>query len=262
MEKFIYKNSLDITTLKASMQNFSYKKHAHEEYALGVTLKGIQKYNLDGHSKASYKNGVVLFNPEQVHDGQAGSTDDSLEYVMLYIKPKLFLEAIDKKDIVRFSSPIVYEQKLRNDILNLTSSILNQKDEALSSELFLNLMDNFTKEKILASYKSENNLVKKAKEIIYYELDDILDLETISNELNLTKFQFIRLFKANTGITPYQYFLSCKITNAKKYLEETRDLYATVVEFGFSDLSHLNKHFKNIYGVTAYEYLQSLNRKR
>jgi len=32
-------------------------------------------------------------------------------------------------------------------------------------------------------------------------------------------------------------------------------LYATVVEFGFTDLSHLNRHFKRIYGVTAYEYI-------
>lgn len=40
MEKFEYKNALGITALKASMSKFSYKKHAHEEYAVGVTLRG------------------------------------------------------------------------------------------------------------------------------------------------------------------------------------------------------------------------------
>lgn len=41
-----------------------------------------------------------------------------------------------------------------------------------------------------------------------------------------------------------------------------KDLYATVVEFDFSDLSHFNRHFKRVYGSTAYKYnmnYQSIN---
>lgn len=97
MEKFEYKNKLGITALKASMSKFSYKKHAHEEYAVGVTLRGIQEYNLDGVLQTSYKNGVMLFNPEQIHDGNAGHYKEGLDYVMLYIKPELFLEGLEKK---------------------------------------------------------------------------------------------------------------------------------------------------------------------
>lgn len=37
------------------MNKFSYKKHAHEEYAVGVTLRGVQEYNLDGVLQTSYK---------------------------------------------------------------------------------------------------------------------------------------------------------------------------------------------------------------
>lgn len=48
MEKFNYKKSADILALSASISEFTYKKHCHEEYAIGVTLRGIQQYNLDG----------------------------------------------------------------------------------------------------------------------------------------------------------------------------------------------------------------------
>lgn len=255
MDKFTYRNKFGITALSASMSKFSYKKHAHEEYALGVTLKGVQEYYLDGCSQASYKNGIMLFNPEQVHDGNARHYQDGLDYVMIYIKPKLFLEALGKKDIVKFTKPIVYEKKLKNDILNLSTAILNDSPESLCSELYLNLTENFTSEDFTLNYKNETQLIKKAKEFLYYDLQDILNLDDISKELNLSKFQFIRIFKANTGITPYQYFLNCKTIHAKKYLDITKDLYGTVVEFGFSDLSHLNRHFKRVYGVTAYEYI-------
>lgn len=71
MEKFIYKKSAGITALSASIHEFSYKKHAHEEYAIGVTMRGIQRYNLDGSLQMSYPQGVMLFNPEQAHDGRA-----------------------------------------------------------------------------------------------------------------------------------------------------------------------------------------------
>lgn len=255
MDKFIYKNKLDITVLSAKISKFTYKKHAHEEYTLGVTLKGIQEYNLEGTSQSSYKNGVMLFNPEQVHDGNAGSYKDGLDYVMLYIKPKLFLEALEKKEIVKFTKPIVYEEKLKNDILNLSYSILNNKDMALCNELYLNLMNNFTSKDFSLDYTNETAFIKKVKEIMYYNLDEVLDIDEISKELNISKFQFIRIFKANTGITPYQYFLNCKIIHAKKHLEITKDLYGTIIEFGFTDLSHLNRHFKRVYGLTAFEYL-------
>jgi len=202
----------------------------------------------------------MLFNPEQLHDGQSGERKEDLDYVMLYIKPELFLEAIGKKEILKFSSSIVYNERLKQDIINLASAILQEKDESLCSELLLNLTDNFEKKDFIIDYKKENLTIKKAKEMIYYELDNILNLDEISKELGLSKFHFIRMFKANTGLTPYQFFLNCKLIHARKYLELTQDLYATVVEYAFTDLSHLNRHFKRVYGVTAYEYLISLNK--
>ncbi|RXJ69342.1 AraC family transcriptional regulator [Halarcobacter ebronensis] len=259
MENFIYKNKIGITSLFANIEKFSYKTHAHEEYALGVTLNGIQKYKLEGVPLKSYKNGVMLFNPEALHDGQAGDKNETLNYMMIYIKPELFLQAIGEKDIVKFPSSIVYNEKLKQDVLNLSSSILHEKDEALCNELLLNLADNFSPKYFVIDYKQENKLIKKAKEMIYYELDNVLDLEYISKELNMTKFEFIRIFKANTKITPYQFFLNCKLIHAKKYLEETKDIYATIVEYGFTDISHFNRHFKKMYGTTAYKYLLSLN---
>lgn len=255
MDKFIYKNKLGITALRASINKFSYKKHAHEEYAIGVTLKGIQDYTLDGSSQISHKNGIMLFNPEQVHDGKARHYKEGLDYVMLYIKPKLFLEPLEKKNIIKFHSPIIYNNQIQQDILNLNSAILNQENEMFCSELYLNLIDNFSSKDFLQEYRNENEFIKKAKELIYYELDNVLNLEQIAQEFNISKFKFIRIFKSNTGITPYQYFLNVKLNHSKNYLENTQDLYATVVEFGFTDLSHFNRHFKRVFGITAYEYI-------
>ncbi|WP_018704775.1 AraC family transcriptional regulator [Anaeromusa acidaminophila] len=258
MERFIYKKSADITALSASFTDFTYKKHCHEEYALGVTLRGIQDYNLNGSFCSSYESGVMLFNPEQIHDGRAHDSS-GLDYVMLYIEPKLFLDILGKKDVVRFTSPVVYNQVLRNSILNLSRAIQSGEDEALCSELLLSLVDNFNQANVLTEYKRDNKLVNKAKEMIYSKMDDVMSLDEMCKEFSLSKFQFIRLFKAYTGISPYQYFLFCKVNHVKQLLEKNKDIYSAVVECGFVDLSHLNKHFKKIYGITAFEYQSHLN---
>jgi AraC-like DNA-binding protein len=259
MEKFIYKKSSDITVLSASFTDFTYKKHCHKEYAFGVTLRGIQQYNLDGSLHSSYKNGVMLFYPEQTHDGRAHDKT-GIDYVMLYIDPILFLQLLQKKDIVRFSSPILYNQALQKSILHLSSAILSEQDEALCSELLLSLVENFTLTNICTTYyKKDNMLIKKAKEMIYYKLENVLKLDEICKEFAMSKFQFIRLFKANIGISPYQYFLFCKVNRAKQLLEKNKDIYSAIAECGFVDLSHLNKHFKRVYGITAFEYKSHLN---
>lgn len=258
MDKFIYKKSAGITALSASITDFRYKKHSHQEYAIGVTLRGIQEYNLDGSLQLSYQNGVMLFNPEQTHDGMAHD-EEGLDYVMLYIDPQLLLDVTEKKDIIRFSTPIIYNYKIKQKILNLSNAILSEKDEAYCSELLLSLTDSLIQTNLSTDYKKDNDLISKAKDILHTSLEDVLKLDEICKELNVSKFQFIRLFKAHTGITPYQYFLNCKIELAKRLIEKNRDIYSAVAECGFVDLTHLNKHFKSVYGTTAFEYISHLN---
>ncbi|MEH7294690.1 AraC family transcriptional regulator [Priestia megaterium] len=258
MDKFIYKKSAGVTALSASLTDFTYKKHAHQEYAIGVTLRGIQHYNLDGSLHLSYQNGVMLFNPEQAHDGMAHDKT-GLDYVMLYIEPKLLLEVIEKKDIVRFSNPIVYNHRLEQRIVSLANAILSEKDEILCSELLLSLTDSLVQTDFSTDFKKDNALIRKAKDILHTNLENVLKLDEICKELDLSKFQFIRLFKAHTGISPYQYFLNCKIERAKQLIEKNRDIYVAVAECGFVDLTHLNKHFKSVYGTTAFEYMSHLN---
>ncbi|GGC89392.1 hypothetical protein GCM10011382_19570 [Vreelandella lutescens] len=61
-----------LTVLKAAIEDFSYDRHAHEEYAFGVTLAGRQDFFSGGQFHRSPPGNVILFNPEEVHDGHSG----------------------------------------------------------------------------------------------------------------------------------------------------------------------------------------------
>jgi len=258
MNKFVYKKSSEITVLSASIDDFKYKKHAHEEYALGVTLRGVQQYHLNGSFHSSYKNGVMLFNPEQPHDGMS-QNKSGIDYVMIYIDPLKFCEILGTKKMPMFSSPIVYDQGLQNKILDISSTVFNDMDDALCNEKLSDLAV-YLKPAISEGIRKDIVLIEKVKEIIQSNLTEIISLDKISCELGISKFQLIRIFKSTTGISPYQYFLNMKVEKAKKIIESSGDVYLAVEGCNFVDLTHLNKHFKSCYGITAYEYARSVNR--
>ena len=260
MDQFICKKAAGITVLSASMPDFTYKKHAHQEYAIGVTLRGIQHYHLNGSLQLSHPGGIMLFNPEQTHDGMAHD-EKGLDYVMLYIDPQLLLEVTGKKDMVRFPKPILYDKRLEQKIRSLSQAVLSEQNEALCSELLLSLADNLVQTDLSPEYGKDNEIIKKAKEMLHGSLEGILALDEISRELGLSKYQFIRAFKSSTGITPYQYFLNVKVERAKQLIEQTGDIYEAVAGYGFVDLTHLNRHFKSVYGITAFEYLFHINHR-
>ena len=260
MEKFVYKKAIGITALSASFSNFQYTKHCHEEYAIGVTLRGIQQYNMNGSLQSSHPGGIMLFNPEQVHDGMS-QEKTGVDYIMIYINAKLFFELCGEKKHRKFSSPIIYNSRLRWNIQNLVEAIFSKKENALCNELLLTLADNFSQTPKDKDWGNKNILISKAKDIICDTLNSerVLRIDYICREINISKYQFIRMFKANMGISPYQFYLNCKVEKAKQLIEKHKDVYLAVAECGFVDLSHMNRHFKSRYGITAFDYMSDIS---
>ena len=86
----------------------------------------------------------------------------------------------------------------------------------------------------------------------------ILSIDNIAEVATMSKFHFIRQFRLQFGITPHQYVLSCRVNLARKLIESGRPLNQTAFDAGFADDSHLNRHFKRIYGVTPKRFQKQL----
>ncbi|WP_027722772.1 AraC family transcriptional regulator [Maridesulfovibrio zosterae] len=255
MREFNYYTSNDITLLSAKFDEFKYKKHAHEEYSIGVTLKGIQQWKLEGEQCQSKPGGIMLFNPDQIHDGCAGD-EKGLEYVMTYIPTDLFKEISGKKDILRFSAPVVYDKKLAANIVSLAHSIETGQTELLTTELIMSVIDRTANADEKMRMPKSFTAVRRAIEMMHASYEHPLKLDEICNEIQMSKFHFIRQFKAIKGVSPYQFFLNGKIAHAKKLLDAKDELYDVMLKCGFYDLSHMNRLFKSVYGVTAFSYSQ------
>ena len=259
MREFNYTKHDDLTVLSAKFDKFEYRKHSHEEYAIGVTLTGIQKYWLEGETLKSGPGGIMFFQPEQLHDGCSGDKS-GLEYVMSYIPRKLFENVSGKKDVFLFSSPIIYDHKLAESIIRLTRSIEAGHGELLISELIMDVVRRASNTNDELQTPKNFKAINKAIEIMHCNFEAPLKLDEICSEIEMSKFHFIRQFKAIKVLSPYQFFLAHRIEQAKKYLDEGLELYTVMIKCGFYDLSHFNRQFKSVYGLTAHAYVKLLNK--
>jgi len=263
MDRFIYKKNQHITVLSAHINEFTYSNHNHEEYLIGVTLQGLQQYDLGNKTFTSPKDHIMLFSPEQVHNGRSiGSTE--LDYIMLYIQPDIFNQLAGISENCNFTAPIVYHPELAVKIYTLCSALIKNPDwehldDALATIVHL-IQENhlISGTRPLINQKANNKLLKHVIQKLSDNKQDIPNITNLALELGISKYKLIRSFSKTVGIPPYQYYLLKQVHFAKRLIEDGKDIISVVIETHFSDLSHLNKQFKRVYGVTAFEYQKML----
>ena len=59
------------------------------------------------------------------------------------------------------------------------------------------------------------------------------------------------------GITPHQYIIGQRISQAKKLILAGKPLVEIADFVGFTDQSHLTRHFKRSLGVTPKQFLEN-----
>jgi AraC-like DNA-binding protein len=81
-----------------------------------------------------------------------------------------------------------------------------------------------------------------------------LDLATLADWTGLSRFQAVRAFKRRYGLPPYAYRLRARLSLARTALKRGVQPARVAAECGFSDQSHLTRHFKRVFGVTPAQY--------
>ena len=81
------------------------------------------------------------------------------------------------------------------------------------------------------------------------------DVAALAREAHLSVEPFIRLFKRDTGLTPYRYLQRQRYSLAARLLAESELPVETVcAEVGINDRFHFSREFKKLYGVPPASY--------
>ena len=254
--------------------------HGNEYYQSGKRFYSVNENNFlvlnEGNFYSSYifsktpvESFTVNFSSEFEMQAIAGLTEahENLMENRAPVKSKKidFVEKLYSHD--KLVSPVLFQL--------FSLSLRPHTNEILMKELYYTLI-----ERLLSIQKqvySEIQTIKAIKHSTKTELykrlhyaKDFMDscytsnltLESIAGIAHLNTAYFLRSFKSFFKVTPYQYLIQRRLTEAKKLLE-TSDMPINEVcmNIGYNDSSSFTKLFKNRVGVCPEAYQKDYKRR-
>ena len=87
-------------------------------------------------------------------------------------------------------------------------------------------------------------------EYIESHLDEKISLDVLSSMAGLSSYHFARAFRQSIGTPPHGYLLQRRLERVKQMLRDSKlPLSEIAVATGFSDQSHLTRHFRRLTGM-------------
>jgi AraC-like DNA-binding protein/ligand-binding sensor protein len=112
---------------------------------------------------------------------------------------------------------------------------------------------------LLQGGNSEAAEITRAREFIHLHLAEPLDLKQVAENANLSSCYFCRKFKESTGISFTHYVARSRVEAAKKLLANPQVRVSEIAfEVGFQSLTHFNRVFKEVSGLSPTRYRADL----
>jgi len=246
---------------------FNFPAHFHDAYCIWFNRSGGEQYSQRGYTSILQTASFSIVAPGEVHANR--TVDNSSRSLMtFYVKPSLFqsvarhLESTDPAS-VEFRSDFYRDPECLDVLTRLFATLryltsLLEKESSLLEALCLLTGRHATVKTHESMISREKLRVRKIIDHLHDRLAENISLSQLSSQFNCTPFHLIRFFKKESGLTPYAYLLRLRLEKARKLISKGRTLVDAALETGFADQSHLNRHFKHIYGIPPGEFRRQI----
>lgn len=244
--------------------------HQHDSYEFTINLSQPFTSRLEKRNLPIRKNHMVALNPGQDHGTIRPLA--GVQLCGLHMESK-FLQQVSRQvcgsETVYFdNNDLLPDSSFRNLInLFMEESLLRQPGyrfilESLDTHLAVCLL-RIAKNNLLSfNYKyGEKDNIARSIEFIRVNFDKDFSLKDVSGVANLSPYHFIRVFKSQTGKTPYEFLMDFKIEKARELLTAGRLTITEVCyQCGFNNRSHFAAAFKRRVGITPTSYRNTVSR--
>jgi AraC-like DNA-binding protein len=97
--------------------------------------------------------------------------------------------------------------------------------------------------------------MRRVREYVETHLSESMDLAELATVAGLSVYHFARAFKQSAGVPPHHYLVRLRIERAQEMLARSElPLSEVALATGFSDQSHLARHFRHLVGMTPGQF--------
>jgi len=240
--------------------------HVHSSYEFDVSFSSPPLFQVEKTQKRIDIHRITAINPEQEHKNVvplSKATFCAIQIDKIYLQ-EMARQIYGKPGIFFDFEQYAYDDELkaimRSIILETNSRQAGYQfvAESLCVQLLVELCR-----------KIKHNLQGWENRRNYYERDNInriiaffqenysqkYSLDEVARLANFSPYYFIRIFKAYTGKSPYEFLMDIKIKEACRLLKEKNKSITEITYLcGFGNSSHFSTAFKRKVGVSPSEY--------
>ncbi|MBC8036669.1 MAG: AraC family transcriptional regulator [Rhizobiales bacterium] len=248
----------DLGLLKARFTRHRYNRHTHPTYVIALITDGCERVRVGNETVMAPAGTVLVVNPEEWHDGEAGAAG-GWAYRTFYPSVPLLTEIagelgqnrppvfsrrlIEDSDIAQ-AMAVAHEGSASGDTAGAETSML------AALRLLILRYGDWGGRSEQADTSGSRRRLSLYEQVIEDNLNSDLGLQKLALAAGVTRFQVIRDFKKLVDLTPAAFIRNRKLRRASALIEQGLSLAAAAAEAGFSDQSHLSRTFRAAHGIT------------
>jgi AraC-like DNA-binding protein len=250
-----------VDALQARFVRRTYDRHSHATYSIGVTDEGVQAFRCRGADHASTAGIVLLLNPDDVHDGHAGSAA-GFRYRMLYLGTDVVADALDpagRAALPLFRQPLVSDRRLGELVRRAHTAVTSESASALERDgavraVVTHAVARWAGGRGPANRRSPSDgtlrgLARVREHLHAHVIDDVTVAE-LAAVAGVSRGHLARSFRAVHGQTLHAYQRSLRLGLAAERLAAREQPALVAAATGFVDQAHLTRWFKTAFGMT------------
>ncbi|ENV93476.1 HTH-type transcriptional activator RhaS [Acinetobacter calcoaceticus] len=254
-----------VETRRSCFSRTCYKSHSHPTFSIGAIDEGNSVFQSSFGTAQKISAGTLVIVPAHIEHSCNPLPDQAWSYQMLHLDISWLNQwyAEFQKEGFDLNLPqhrplIIKDENLyqafsdMNETLFDSQKLILEKEQSLIYCLTQLLLPHFILEEIQKTqylYESFLDLIHIIK-----SSERFISLEELAQQVGLSRYAIIRLFKANVGLTPHAFQINLKINQARAQLKQGIPLAELAVNLGFSDQSHFHKAFKAHTGITPRQF--------
>jgi AraC-like DNA-binding protein len=252
--------------LRATVSEFAFHPHAHEEFFIALTEDGLVTPTYRGNTHVIGPGDLIVLNPEEAHAG-GPPADAAWTYRALYPHPDLMRQVVaefsaDRSTMPEFRGDVVRDRDIATGLRHFhwlaerpESSLLEQ--QAYLVEALVLLVGRYAAPtRAQRPPGRESRAIRLSKEYLQEHAAENVTLQALARFAGLSPSHLCRVFRQTVGMTPHAYQTQVRVRHAKSLLGAGLPITMVAAQAGFYDQAHLTRHFKRIIGLTPGRYLK------
>ena len=240
--------------------------HFHDFDKLVILLSGKVDYLVENERYELKAWDILLVKHHTIH---RAIIDKSLPYerIIIYLDRKFFDRAfpearlMDCFETADRSGRHLLEPNMEQ--ISALSQVIEAYEKALEDTGFgsqtmrdtfiMQLLIQVGRVRAVVPEEAKSSFDPKIEKILSYineNLTSPLSVESLAEQLYLSKYHFMRLFKAQTGSTVHSYVRQKRLMNAARLIREGVPANQAAADSGFADYSAFHRAFRESFGIS------------